>query len=189
MTDKAKAQGEERNAIPKDDTNDASGVSRGKSLHEDKVPLFDTRGFQWVVAIMLILVTVILSGSILLVVVAALVDGGSHWDTAFFTVLIGLFGLLISGLFVFMAFRIDRGARWEAQRVAGEVAQDVAGKAAREARSTARKRAGRVAAKKAEEVATEKAEEVAAEKAEKTASAVTKQMFEKLARNWDEEHP
>lgn len=149
MTDEARAQGEERTAIPKDDTNDVGGVSHVKGLHKDKVPLFDTKGFQWVVAIMLILVTLVLSGSIVLVVVAALMDGSGQWNTAFFTVLIGLFGMLISGLFVFMAFRIDRGARWEAQQVAIEVGK--------ETKSTARERAELVAAKEARKVAAKEA--------------------------------
>ena len=40
--------------------------------------------------------------------------------------LVSIFAVLITGIFVFMAFRIDRGARWEARHVAEEVSAGAA---------------------------------------------------------------
>ena len=163
----------DREGPPKSGAKEATGASGGKSshnAHKDKEPLFDTPGFQKVVAVMLGLITAALSIAMIVLVFKAANGGdGGRWDMAFFTVLIGLFGVLITGLFVFMAFRIDRGARWEAQRVAQQVAEREVERAAKAARSTARKTAGKVAVKRAEEVAAEKAEQVAAEKAEEVA--------------------
>ena len=159
---------------PKSGAKEATGASSGKSshnAHKDKEPLFDTPGFQKVVAVMLGLITAALSIAMIVLVFKAVNGGdGGRWDTAFFTVFIGLFGVLITGLFVFMAFRIDRGARWEAQQVAEKVAKRAARIAAKEARSAARKRADKVAAERADKVATERADKVAAEKAEEVAA-------------------
>ena len=58
-------------------------------------------------------------------------DGGAGglavWGPMF-SVLIGITSMTITGIFVFMTFRIDRGARAEAREVAKEVAQEEAGK-------------------------------------------------------------
>lgn len=186
-------------------TGDSDGKSSDKA-HDDKVPLFDTPGFQKVVAAMLGLITVAISSAMFVLVLSLGGDGGDggdggnvggagggdRWHTAFFTVFIGLFGVLITGLFVFMAFRIDRGARWEAQQVAEREVK----RAAKAARGTARKRAGKVAAtrarkvaaakarevavKEAREVAAEEAREVAVEEARKTASAESQRKFEEM---------
>ena len=151
---------------PKDDANDAGGASGGKDSQKDDMPLVDRPGFQKLVAALLVLITVTICSAMFVLVVEAVDDGtAGAWHTAFFTVLIGLFGVLITGLFVFMAFRIDRGAKWEAQQVAEKAAKGVVKKA----RSTARKRAGKVAAEKAGMIAAEIAAEVAAEKAAKVA--------------------
>ena len=164
----------DREGSPKSGPKEATGASSGKSshnAHKDKEPLFDTPGFQKVVAVMLGLITAALSIAMIVLVFEAVNGGdGGRWDTAFFTVFIGLFGVLITGLFVFMAFRIDRGARWEAQQVAQQVAEREVERAAKAARSTARKRAGKVAAERAEEVAAEEAGKVAAERAEEVAA-------------------
>lgn len=156
-----------REAAYKDGANDASRVSGGESSHRDKVALFDKDGFQWVVASVLVLITAALSVAMFTLVSDAK-DAKAYngeWVMAFFTVLMGLFGVLITGLFVFMAFRIDRGAKLEAQRAAMEAAQ----RAAKGARSAARKRAEKVAAKMAQEVAAECAKKVATEWAEEAA--------------------
>ena len=161
----------DREDAPTEGTNGASRDSGGESSHKDKVPLFNKDGFQWVVAAVLIVITGALSGAMFKLVSNAGVGAvGSPWSMAFFTVLMGLFGVLITGLFVFMAFRIDHGAKLEAQRIAMEAAQ----KAAEEARSAARKRAEEVAAERAQEVAAEKAAEVAAEIAERAAERAKK---------------
>ena len=189
MTEEKEVGGE----YPKDDANDAGGASGGKDSQKDDMPLVDRPGFQKLVAALLVLITVTICSAMFVLVVMGAVDGGGScdscdsdgaWHTAFFTVLIGLFGVLITGLFVFMAFRIDRGAKWEAQQVAEKAAKGVVKKA----RSTARKRAGKVAAKKAAEVAVEKAAEVAAKKAAEVAAEAaleaTAEKFEQLADNF-----
>ena len=183
MTEEKEVGGE----YPKDDANDAGGASGGKDSQKDDMPLVDRPGFQKLVAALLVLITVTICSAMFVLVMEAVngveavkaVDGGSSgdsdgaWHTAFFTVLIGLFGVLITGLFVFMAFRIDRGAKWEAQQVAKKAAKGVVKKA----RSTARKRAGKVAAEKAAKVAAKRAAEVAAE----AALEATAEKFEQLA--------
>lgn len=167
MTEEKEVGGE----YPKDDANDAGGASGGKDSQKDDMPLVDRPGFQKLVAALLVLITVTICSAMFVLVVEA-VNGGSSgdsdgaWHTAFFTVLIGLFGVLITGLFVFMAFRIDRGAKWEAQQVAKKAAKGVVKKA----RSTARKRAGKVAAKKAAKVAAKAALKATAEKFEQMAN-------------------
>ena len=72
---------------------------------------------------------------------------------------IALFGVLITGLFVFMTARIDRGARSEARVVAQEVAQ----KAITDARLEARTIAERIAREEAERTAREEARTIAEE--------------------------
>lgn len=178
---------------PKDDANDAGGASGGKDSQKDDMPLVDRPGFQKLVAALLVLITVTICSAMFVLVAKAVDDGtAGAWHTAFFTVLIGLFGVLITGLFVFMAFRIDRGAKWEAQQVAKKAAKGVVKKA----RSTARKRAGKVAAEKAAKVAAEEAAEVAAKEAAEVAAEkaaevaaeaaleATAEKFEQLADNF-----
>lgn len=144
-----------REDAPKVGANDESRVSGGESSHRDKVALFDKDGFQWVVAIVLVVITAALSFAMFTLVSDARyvkTENGEwvdEWVMAFFTVLIGLFGMLITGLFVFMAFRIDRGARWEAQRVAKEAAEE----AAEEAKRAAQKVASKIAKDEARSVA------------------------------------
>lgn len=207
MNSKRKDDGNGEPVEKKDDTNDTNGASGSKDLHKnDTVDLFESPGFKKLVATLLVLITLVLSGAMIVLLFKASNGGdGGEWNTAFFTVLIGLFGVLITGLFVFMAFRIDRGARWEARRVAEEVSEKLtrgiqeravlaADKEAREvarevARSVGREVASEVAQdiarERAGEVAAEKAEEVAAEKADATAREVatqaTEAKFEEMA--------
>ena len=159
---------------PKDRTNGTAGASSGKDLHGNDVPLVDRPGFQKLVAALLCLVTVAVSTAMIALVFMARGSDGGDWHTAFSTVSIGLFGVLITGLFVFMAFRIDRGARWEAQRVAK--------KAVKEMRNTARKRAGKVATKKAGRVAAKNAGKVAAEIAEEMTVEIAKGVAAEIAK-------
>ena len=164
----------DREGPPKSGANNATVVPAAKSsdnAREEKTALFDTRGFQWIVAAMLVLITVALSTAMFVLVLDAnqgTTRGNGRWEMAFFTVLIGLFGVLITGLFVFMAFRIDRGAKSEAQRVAEKVAEKVAERAAEDAERIVRERA--------EEVA----KEVAAEAAEKVATRAEKEAIAKV---------
>lgn len=54
---------------------------------------------------------------------------------------VAIFGVLVTGLFVFMTFRIDRGAKLEAGDVASITATEVAAKIAEDAKEIARKQA------------------------------------------------
>ena len=158
----------------------AKGAGGGKNPHKDDVPLVDRPGFQKLVAALLCWITAAISIALLALVVRSwMADGGGEWHTALSTVSIGLFGVLITGLFVFMAFRIDRGAKLEAQRVAKGAAKKAAKKAAKRAAKRAANEARRAARKKAEEVAAERAEEVAAERAEEVAVEKTKEVAER----------
>lgn len=89
-----------------------------------------------------------------------------------------LFGVLITGLFVFMTFRIDRGARYEAQAVAQE--------AITEARREAREAAERIAVEEARKIAVEEARKIAVEEARKIAEekarAIAREEAEKIAK-------
>ena len=92
------------------------------------------------------------------------------------TVLVTLTGALITGIFVFMTFRIDRGARFEARKEARKVAKKEAKIVATEATEAARKaagEAGKAAAREAAEVAKKEVTEAAREAVEATAQAKT----------------
>ena len=163
----------DREGPPKSGAKEATGASGGKSshnAHKDKVPLFDTAGFQWVVAIILGLITVAISSAMLVFPFILKPSGGGEWYTAFFTVFIGLFGVLITGIFVFMAFRIDRGAKSEAQQVAEEVAKETAEETAKRATEAVAAEIAKKAKKKATEVAKREATKIAKEEANAAAA-------------------
>ncbi len=98
-------------------------------------------------------------------------------QTAILAASIALFGILITGVFVFMAFRVDTGARLRAEQTATEVATQVAMSQAQEiatriAEQVAATEAARVAAETAADVADTKAARVAADTATATATEV-----------------
>lgn len=162
----------------KDSPNGTTGRIQRQDLHENDIPLVDRPGFQKLVAALLCLVTATVSIAMIALVLMAWLGVGADWHTAFSTVSIGLFGVLITGLFVFMAFRIDRGAKWEAQQVAEKAVE----RAIKAAQSTAHERAGKVAAKRAREVAAKKAKKVAAKEAKNTAAKKAKKEAEEVAK-------
>ena len=94
-----------------------------------------------------------------------------------------IFGILITGLFVFMAFRIDRGARLEASEVAGVAATEVA---AKEAQTTAEATMASIA-DDARKIAREQAKVTAARSASQRASLVAQRALdEQLDEHFDE---
>ena len=120
----------------------------------------------------------------------------------FVSLVLVTFSILITGIFVFMTFRIDRGARLEAATVANETATSVASAKAKEtadtvardaakkqattsaeeqARKTANEVARAVAAKVAKEIAKSEAQEHAKSKAEQVAKRELKDMQERVA--------
>lgn len=81
----------------------------------------------------------------------------------FVAIVVAIFGILITGIFVFTTFRIDRGARLEAASIAHETASTIA-------ESQANTTATNVAAK----IARDRAKTVAENQARKTAERVAK---------------
>lgn len=94
--------------------------------------------------------------------------------------IIPLFGLLVTGIFVFMTFRIDRGARQEAREAAIEYVETTARDAARnEARNAARGPARDAARETARAIA----ETVARETASSTATSVAEDVVNSAVRD------
>ena len=109
-----------------------------------------------------------------IVLIGTLSVGGD--PTVSVTGVIALFGVLITGLFVFMTFRIDRGARYEAQAVAQKAITQALREARTTAKRTAKKKARTVARKKAKTVTETIAETIA----KKEARTAAKQEFDRL---------
>ena len=133
----------------------------------------DKHGFKILVVSLFLLGVLCIPQSVL--VVGALVKGGvlndqcqNQCQTIIGTTDIMFFSVLITGIFIFMTFRIDRGAKHEAREVARQVAEE-ASRTAEETKQYATEEISRAAeeAKRVERVA-EKAKQVA-EKAKQVA--------------------
>ena len=100
-----------------------------KQEHAKGQDVFESEGFKQLITAVICIVTAVLSGVLIVLTIPA-VKGTPLPETALFAPLIALFGVLMTGIFVFMTFRIDRGARHEAKSqaefTAGEVARNVA---------------------------------------------------------------
>ena len=103
----------------------------------------ESRGLEWVVVLSIAtmsLAVIAVMASLVRYTVSGAPRGpaieSSSWQVAFFSATIALFGVLMAGLFVYMSFRVDRGARQaaeaEARRVAEATAASVAAEAAQE---------------------------------------------------------
>ncbi len=89
---------------------------------------------------------------------------------------LAIFAVLMTGIFVFMTFRIDRGARMEAATVAAEAATAIAvTQAERTAKAVAEQTARETAGAAAESPARDTAQEVAAAKATEVAVTTAKE--------------
>lgn len=114
---------------------------------------FSSRGFQIFVTILFTILILVLCACVCL---AVLVGGDAV------TPVVTLFGVLITGIFVFMTLRVESGARKEAQAVAQTEARYHADRAARSAASSEARRVAEIEARnKADEVAGHVAREVA----------------------------
>lgn len=91
--------------------------------------------FQWWAAFLsLIMMALVISMPVLFWIVALnkeVANLGDDLPGGPLGALIAMFGILMTGIFVFMALRIDRGAQVEARKVARKVARKEARKAAR----------------------------------------------------------
>ncbi len=112
---------------------------------------FASRGFKKFAAVLFTLLVLVLCSS-------ALTGLAKSSTESFATSILTLFGVLITGIFVFMALRIDSGARKEAQTIAHAEARDQAEFAAR---LIAPEEARRVAVDVAKSVARDESRKVA----------------------------
>lgn len=81
---------------------------------------------------------------LILLIGGVLIQDGTlsgQYQTILFTTIITLFGLLITGIFIFMTFRIDSGAKSEAREVAKDVAKQATEEAKQEAVAEAKRSA------------------------------------------------
>ena len=160
MADNDSYEDEEGAVAPKDaharrhsDEVDQRGEGDDESPPARSQDYFASRGFQ-------ILVTVLFTILVLVLCVAVGLSVLAHEDAV--TPVVTLFGVLITGVFVFMTLRIESGARKEAQAVAQTEARFQADLAARKAASTEARRVAEVEARtEAEKVARDIAREIA----------------------------
>ena len=110
-------------------------------------------------------------------------SGSSSDPAVLVTGVIALFGVLITGLFVFMTFRIDRGARYEAQAVA----QKAITQAREEARKAAKEEARKTAEEEARKVARDEVKNIAEKEAGKVAKEEVKNIAKEEVKNIAEE--
>ncbi len=156
----------------------------------EETELFDKPSFQWFVAVLMGIVTLAVCAVPIALCLAAFGIGGIGTGSAFqaeplmtmFGGIIAMFGVLMAGIFVFMAIRIDRGARREARSVAED-----AGKEAKRVANEAREKAT-VIAEGAQRAASESAERVVKGLAEtqKSLAAVPKDIKAEVERNFVE---
>ena len=145
---------------------------------ENNKDVFKSNGFKVAVTILISLVTLVLCTVLILVALDTInadlfenysagqsqsgesPDGhtgnvmayGDSSIPTLITVLIALFGVLITGIFVFMSIRVENGARREAQAIATDAAIK-AEETAKEAAKKAKKKAEKVAKKRSNKVA------------------------------------
>ena len=87
---------------------------------------------------------------------------------------ITLFGVLISGVFIFMTFRIDRGAKTEAREEANRIAKLISTEIAERGAASAKEEAEAIARQVAKDVASKNARKVANETVREMLDAATK---------------
>ena len=113
-----------------------------------------SRGFQILVTVLFAILVLVLCAVLILLVIPAGEVGAAT------PVIVTLFGVLITGVFVFMTLRIESGARKEAQAVAQTEARYQADLAATAAASTEARRVAEIeAVREAARVAREVAQE------------------------------
>ena len=138
--------------------------------------VYESQGFKKLVATLLTLITLVSCGALAVLTLAgARGSDSAAWQGSLVAVLMAIVAVLITGIFVFMAFRIDRGARWEARQVAEEVSALAAAEAQKRAVYAATMRAEKVAkrvSRKRADIAHDAATTAAEKKAEEVAACV-----------------
>lgn len=110
------------NESPKNESAAPAQTKQGSKFQAS----LDEHGFKLLVTFFIVFVVLCLTPT-LLVVGAFLNDGAlnEQYQTILFTTLITLFGILITGIFLFMTLRIERGAKIEAREEARTVAEEM----------------------------------------------------------------
>lgn len=164
---------------PSSEASEQESLDNGRTSQHQR-DFFASRGFQ--------IFATFLFGILILVLCATLIlsvslGGSSKLAGTFIMTLVTLFGVLITGIFVFMTLRIESGAKKEAQAVAQVEASYQADLAARVAASSeARKVAESVAMREAAKTAKEEAERVAREMSREIARVEAKKEAGPVAR-------
>ena len=105
---------------------DRGAANGGQDSPGDKPTDDDVRQWPWPVQFVTLLIVLVVATILIILpvlVVRVLGDeyafsSGTDLWTAMIAILLGLTTMTVSGVFVFMTFRIDRGARLEAQKIA-----------------------------------------------------------------------
>lgn len=134
--------------------------------------------FQWWAAFLsLIMMALVISMPVLFWIIALnkeVANLGDDLPGGPLGALIAMFGILMTGIFVFMALRIDRGAQVEARKVARKVAR-------KEARKAARKEVDGVIAEAQDRVGSAIATfDTAVEKADKTVATIHQEVATRI---------
>ncbi|MCY4028878.1 MAG: hypothetical protein OXH75_21490 [Acidobacteria bacterium] len=113
---------------------------------------------------------------------------GDYAPSNYILFVIPMFALLVTGIFVFMTFRIDRGARQEARETAIEYVASNARQTAQETAATvatnaAQSTATAIAEATAEDIAAATAEDIAATTAERVAESRVREIAETTAQS------
>ena len=141
------------NSDNQDQRDDEDSVVPAEDPIRPRQDYFASRGFQILVTVLFTILVLVLCLSVFMAV--------AHKGDAV-TPVVTLFGVLITGIFVFMTLRIESGARKEAQAVAQTEARFQADAAARRAASSEAKRVAEIEARNtAEEIASTVARDVA----------------------------
>lgn len=151
--DDQRAGGNDENARHRSDEDDRSLHDSGTA--RKKQDYLGSRGFQILATVLFTILVLVLCFALVWLVTKAPAPAGAATP-----VIVTLFGVLITGVFVFMTLRIENGARKEAQAVAQTEASYHADLAARAAASTEARRVAEIeAVREAARVAREVAQE------------------------------
>lgn len=160
-------------------TGDGEVVARGTSEH--KPDFLASRGFRVLATVVFSVLLLVLCGSVLLLTLAGLSSPRAATEVLS-TSLLTIFGVLITGIFVFMTLRIDSGAIKEAQAVAQAEARRQAEFVAEfVAPQEARQVAERVALSEGARVAREESSKIAKDVSREAAKAEAGRVARKIA--------
>lgn len=162
---------------------DGEVVSRVTSEPEHN--FLASRGFKVLATVLFSVLVLVLCGSVLLSTYASLSSPQPPTEVLW-TSLLTIFGILITGIFVFMTLRIDSGAIKEAQAVAQAEARRQAEFVAKfvapqEAREVAEREGVRVAREESSKIAKEVSRQTAEVEAEKVARDVASKVAREVA--------